>query len=124
MSSTCTVLIVEDDSFLAETIAVSLADHGVKTRIALDGGMALQSIAEVTPDLVLLDLLMPKMDGTAVLKHLQEKGISLPIIILSNLSDDLSKESCLRMGALDYFIKSDMDEDELWPMVQRYLPAA
>lgn len=115
------ILIAEDDKFLAETIAASLQDHGQETHIALDGEKAIAVMDEKQPDLLLLDILMPKVDGYGVLKHCKEMGYTFPIIILSNLSDDVNKESSKEMGATDYFIKSDMDEDDLWPMVEKSL---
>ncbi|MCA9371058.1 MAG: response regulator [Candidatus Peregrinibacteria bacterium] len=116
-----TILIAEDDKFLAETIAASLQDHGQETRIALNGEYAIEAMDLQQPAILLLDLLMPVVDGHGVLKHYKEKGYTFPVIMLSNLSDDVNKESCKEMGAKDYFIKSDMDEDDLWPIVEKYL---
>lgn len=115
------ILIAEDDRFLAETIAASLQDHGKSVTVVLDGEQAIAAMDKQQPDILLLDLLMPKADGHAVLRHCKEKGYTFPVIILSNLSDDVNKESCKEMGAVDYFIKSDMDEDDLWPMVEKSL---
>ena len=73
------------------------------------------------PDLLLLDLLMPHTDGFAVLAYIHGKKYQFPVVILSNLSDDIDNEKCFQLGAKDYFIKSDMDEDELWPKIAPYL---
>lgn len=115
------ILVAEDDAFLAETIQLELQEHGIAAEMARNGEQAIEQIEKAQPDLLLLDLLMPKMDGYAVLSHIKDKGYIFPVVILSNLSDDLDKEKCLSLGAKDYFIKSDMDEDELWPMIERYL---
>ncbi|MDD4319506.1 MAG: response regulator [Candidatus Peribacteraceae bacterium] len=115
------VLLVEDDAFLRETLRLTLQEQGVTVEEAANGEEAIQTIDRRQPHLVLLDLLMPKSDGYAVLSHIKEKAYTFPVIILSNLSDYLDHEKCEKLGAKDYFIKSDMDEDELWPKIQRYL---
>ncbi len=115
------ILVAEDDDFLAETIQLSLQEQGMRVRIAVDGEDAVAALEEETPNLLLLDLLMPKKDGLFVLQHIREKGYAFPVIILSNLSNEIDRDKCLALGAKDYFIKSDMDEDELWPKIQQYL---
>lgn len=117
-----TVLVAEDDAFFRETIQLALEEHGVNVLTAKHGAEAIEALEKGHPDLMLLDLLMPHTDGFAVLTHIHEKKYSFPVIILSNLSDDIDNEKCFALGAKDYFIKSDMDEDELWPKISKYLP--
>lgn len=114
------VLIVEDDAFLRETIRLTLQEHGVNVRESSNGDEAIEALDASQPNLILLDLLMPKRDGYAVLSHVREKGITVPVVILSNLSDYLDHDKCLRLGAKDFFIKSDMDEEDLWEKIQKY----
>lgn len=116
-----TVLIAEDDSFLARTIAAALQDHGQESSIACNGEEAIAAMDKKQPELMLLDLLMPKVDGHAVLEHYRNKGYTFPVIILSNLSDDINRSHCLEMGAADYYIKSNIDENSLGPLVEKYL---
>ena len=120
---TTTILVAEDDPFFRETIQLALEEHGVNVVTSRHGGEAIEAMKKETPDLLLLDLLMPHTDGFAVLAHIKEQGFSFPVVILSNLSDDIDNEKCFSLGAKDYFIKSDMDEDELWPKIQPYLAA-
>lgn len=115
-----TILIAEDDSFFAETIQLSLEEHGATVKIARNGEEAIEMIDKHQPALLLLDLLMPKKDGFAVLMHVKDKKYSFPIVILSNLSDEMDDERCKELGVKDYYIKSDMDEDELWPKIKKY----
>jgi two-component system, OmpR family, response regulator VicR len=115
------ILLAEDDAFLAETIQLALVEHGMTVRLAENGEEGIARIEELQPDLLLLDLLMPKKDGYAVLNHIKAQGYAFPVIIMSNLSDELDREKCLSLGAKDFFIKSDMDEEELWPTIQKYL---
>jgi CheY-like chemotaxis protein len=117
-----TVLVAEDDAFFRETIQLVLEEHGVNVVTAKHGADAIEILGTTQPDLMLLDLLMPHTDGFAVLTHIHEKKYPFPVIILSNLSDDIDNEKCFALGAKDYFIKSDMDEDELWPKISKYLP--
>jgi two-component system response regulator VicR len=115
------ILIAEDDAFLREIIQLGLEEKGLSVRSATNGDEAIAAIEESPPDLLLLDLLMPKKDGYAVLSFIREHGYDFPVIVLSNLSDELDHEKCLMLGAKDYFIKSDMEEDELWPKIHKYL---
>jgi two-component system response regulator VicR len=115
------ILLAEDEAFLKETIQLELESHEVLVRGVMNGEEAITAMDENVPDLLLLDLLMPKKDGYAVLQHIREKGYVFPVIILSNLSNEIDRDKCLALGAKDYFIKSDMDEDELWPKIQQYL---
>ncbi|MDO8648756.1 MAG: response regulator [Candidatus Peregrinibacteria bacterium] len=119
MSST--ILVAEDDAFFRETIQLALEEHGMTVKTAKHGGEAIDMIEEAQPDLLLLDLLMPHTDGFAVLSHIRSKHYAFPVVILSNLSEDIDNDKCLSLGARDYFVKSAMDEDEIWPMIQQYL---
>ena len=119
-----TVLVAEDDAFFRETIQLALEEHGIRVLTARHGGEAIDMLKSEKPDLLLLDLLMPQTDGFAVLSHVREHGIQTPVVILSNLSDDIDNDKCFSLGAKDYFIKSDMDEDELWPKIEKYLTPA
>lgn len=116
-----TILLVEDDSFLRETMRLHLEEQGVKVQEAANGEEAIDIIERGKPHLLLLDLLMPKRDGYSVLSHIRERAYDFPVIILSNLSDYLDHNKCEKLGAKDFFIKSDMDEEELWPRIQKYL---
>jgi CheY-like chemotaxis protein len=118
---TKTVVVAEDDPFFRETIELRLKEQGVNVKLARNGQEAIDMVEEQIPDLLVLDLLMPKLDGFAVLAHGQKNGWDFPIVVLSNLLDEVDSEKCLRLGAKDYFVKNDMDEDELWPKISRFL---
>ena len=115
------VLIAEDDDFLAEIIQDEVAKHVQNAHIVSDGGAAIEAIEHQMPDLLILDLLMPKINGFAVLEHLQKQKSTLPVIILSNLSDTANREKCEKLGYTKYLVKSDMDESDLWPAIERQL---
>ncbi len=111
------ILIAEDDVFLADILSRSLRDHGVRVTVARDGREAIAAIEHEQPSLLLLDLLMPDIDGYGVLEHVRGKNLAFPVVVLSNLSDSRSGDRCRELGVQGYFVKSDLDEDRLWPVV-------
>ena len=98
------VLIVEDESNIAELINLYLKKEGYETMIAPDGGKALELYRLFRPDLVLLDIMLPVMDGWGVCAHIREKG-KTPIIMLTAKSDVGDRITGLEMGADDYLVK-------------------
>jgi len=116
------ILIAEDDGFLVKMYQLELGEEqGFDIDIATDGISAIEKIDKNQPDLLLLDLLMPKTDGFGVLEHIQNKGYKFPVIILSNLSKEIDRDRCTKLGAKDYFVKSDMDMDDLTKIIKEYI---
>jgi len=109
------ILIADDELFIASAYEDVLREAGFAVCIAHDGIQALEKIRAAMPDLVLLDLLMPKMDGFEVLKMLASDSSlsSIPVIVLSNLSDEQDKSRALRLGARSYVIKSDLSLQQI-----------
>lgn len=109
------VLIVEDDQFLRDLIVRKLEDEGFSTLQAIDGEEGLRLFREKKPDIVLLDLILPGMDGFEVLKQAKEdKSIShIPVLILSNLGQRDDIERGLKLGAKDYLIKAHFTPGEI-----------
>jgi len=104
-----TVLIVEDTELLRRMYSDRLAQDGYRVLSASDGLEALSVLRTDTPDLILLDLIMPKMSGLEVLELLKKdpRLKDVPVLILSNLGQDADMERGLSMGAVDYLIKND-----------------
>lgn len=98
------VLIVEDESEIADIVEAYLRREGLRTAWARDGREALQMHLSLQPDLVLLDVQMPLMDGWEVLSALRQRG-GTPVIMLTALDGDVDKVSALRVGADDYVVK-------------------
>ncbi len=117
-----TVLVVEDEPFLRDTIQQELEQHAVQVLCASNGEEALRLLDQHDPVLILLDLLMPKVDGIGVLSILRQAGRQTPVVILSNLSDELDRQRCADLGARGFLVKSDMDDDDLWPKISQFLP--
>lgn len=115
------VLIAEDDPFMSKMYRLHLQEGEMDVRIAVDGKETIDAIEKQKPDLLLLDLLMPNVDGFEVLNHIKAKGYKFPIIVLSNLSQEIDQQKCKELGVSDYFVKSDMDLEDLEEKIKKYL---
>ncbi|OGJ61078.1 hypothetical protein A3C37_03370 [Candidatus Peribacteria bacterium RIFCSPHIGHO2_02_FULL_53_20] len=115
------VLIAEDAKFIADIMGNIIKEHGIRVTITHNGQEALDAMEKELPDVVLLDLLMPVLDGHGVMKAMKEKKLDCPVIVVSNISDKKTRDKCKGMNVKDYFVKSDMDDDELWLVVEKYL---
>ncbi len=118
-----TILIVEDDEFLRELIIRKLTEEGFKVSQAIDGEEGIKKIKEEKPDLVLLDLILPGIDGFEVLAKVKEDSslISIPVIILSNLGQKEDVEKGLKLGAVDYLIKAHFTPGEIIDKIKAVL---
>lgn len=101
------VLIVEDDALLARGLEVKLKHEGLFTTITVDGEEALKALEENDFDVILLDLVMPTMDGFQVLEALQKAGKKPTVFVLTNLSQHEDEVRARALGAKRFFIKSD-----------------
>jgi len=99
------VTIVEDDPAIAEGLALNLKLQGYRTAVAGDGEAAVSLIETERPDLVLLDISLPKKSGIWVLETLRNGGNNVPVIVLSARQDEFDKVAALRLGADDYVTK-------------------
>jgi len=117
------VLIVEDEDFLIRALNDNLAAEGYTVDVAKDGGEAVEKIGKKKPNLVLLDLVMPKKDGFFVLEEIRKnpEWKLIPVIVLSNLGEDTSIKRAMEMGADDYFVKSQHPIQEVIEKVKDYL---
>ncbi len=105
MSPNPRILIVEDNPEIAELIALHLNDMGASTRIAPDGDSGL-SIAITEPfDLVVLDLMLPGVDGLTICRRLRDRSPKLPIVMVTAKDDEIDRVLGLEMGADDYVVK-------------------
>ena len=98
------VLIVEDDANIAELLHLYLEKEGFETQVAKDGGKGVELFRSYQPDLVLLDIMLPIMDGWSVLKKIRE-GDKTPVIMLTAKGETEDKVSGLEQGADDYIVK-------------------
>jgi DNA-binding response OmpR family regulator len=125
MESNQKVLIVEDDNFLGDLLADHLNKNGVEAYLSRDAETALKKINQEVPGLLLLDLLLPGMDGLELLEKLKTANIvpALPVIILSNLAQKEKIEQGIQLGARDFMVKANFDLDEITQKVKEVLGA-
>ncbi len=102
------ILIIEDDSFLSEMYSTKLIQEGFETEIAVDGKQGMDKIKSIKPDLVLLDIVLPKMDGFEILENIKkdQELKNIPIVLLTNLGQKNEIEKGLSLGADEYIIKA------------------
>ncbi len=117
------LLVVEDDEFLRELITTKLINEGFEVIEAVDGEDGLRKTREGKPDLVLLDIILPNIDGFEVLKQLKADPsvASIPVVVLSNLGQQDDVERALSMGAKDYLIKAHFTPREIVEKVKLVL---
>jgi DNA-binding response OmpR family regulator len=117
------ILFIEDEAALQKTFGDFLRDKGYEVVSALDGEEGLKLAKEVDPDLILLDLILPKMNGFKVLESLKAdpKTETIPIIILTNLerAEDISR--ALELGAKTYLVKATYSLDEVLEKIEHTL---
>ena len=117
------ILLVEDDAFLANIYKTKLEMEGFKVTVAENGELGLKEANKKRPDLVLLDILLPKMDGFTVIEHLKEDKVlrDVPVIMLTNLGQKDDVEKGLELGADEYLIKAHFKPSETVDKVREVL---
>jgi DNA-binding response OmpR family regulator len=117
------ILIVEDDKFLRELISRKLQQQEFSVVEAVDGTEGLQKTKEEKPDLILLDLILPGLDGFEVLTRIKQDPhlSSIPVVILSNLGQKEEVERGLKLGAIDYLVKAHFTPSEIIEKVKGIL---
>lgn len=117
------ILIIEDEKTLLEAIAKKLQVKNYQTYTAMDGEEGLAKAKENIPDLILLDILMPKMDGFEVLENLNKDPdlAKIPVIIISNSGQPVEIERAMSLGVKDYLIKAEFDPEEVVAKVKNVL---
>jgi len=123
MNSKKKILVIEDDKFLRELIVRKLQKEGLDVSEAVDGEEGIKKVNEIKPDLILLDLILPTVDGFEVLKRIKSNPevAEIPVIILSNLGQQEDIEKGLRLGAVDYLVKALFTPGEIIEKIKKYL---
>ncbi len=120
------VLIVEDEDVIVMPLADSLRREGIEVAVAHNGEEGLEAALADVPDLILLDILMPKMDGLTMLKKLRAapEGARIPVLVLTNLGEITSVADTLEAGISDYLVKSNWKLDDVVRRVNERLARA
>jgi len=123
MANKIKILLIEDDPFLLSMYATKFELEGFEIIFAEDGEKALKAASKEKPDIILLDVLLPKMDGFEVLKELKknEETKAVPVILLTNLSQRDDVEKGLALGAVDYLIKAHFMPTEVVEKIKKIL---
>ncbi|MEA2097920.1 MAG: response regulator [Patescibacteria group bacterium] len=112
------ILVIEDEAILQKSLNDVLVQEGYDVLSSLDGASGLNLALKEELDLILLDIILPKMDGFEVLKKLKEADSQVPIIILTNLSDINDIQKALDLGVTTYLVKADFHLDDVLKKVK------
>ncbi|OGH14945.1 MAG: hypothetical protein A3H50_03655 [Candidatus Levybacteria bacterium RIFCSPLOWO2_02_FULL_37_10] len=115
------ILIIEDEKPAAKAMEIKLKKAGYEVKAVLNGDEGLKELEKGRYDLVILDILMPVIDGWSVLEKIKEKGIKVKVIIVSNLSQPEDKKRAMELGASDYMVKTDSTLANIVDRVQSFL---
>lgn len=113
------ILIVEDERPLAHALELKLNHEGYETAVASTGKEGLEKALTGKFDLILLDLILPEMDGFAVMLELRSKKIKTPVVVLSNLGQDEDRKKAKDLGVIDYLVKSNAPLAEIISLVKK-----
>ncbi|OGL78304.1 hypothetical protein A3F28_00340 [Candidatus Uhrbacteria bacterium RIFCSPHIGHO2_12_FULL_57_11] len=118
------ILIVEDNLTLLNLIKEKVKSEGWTALTAVDGDEAAKKIWTQKPDLILLDLLLPKRDGVSVLREMRSRKetADIPVVVLTNLSDGETVEAVMAEGGTDFLVKTDYTLDDVMARVRQRLP--
>jgi len=119
------ILIIEDDQFLAKMLGRMLESHQYEVTLAGSGKEGLLKISNVKPNLILLDIMLPDIDGFDVLETIKADASTkkIPVIIMSNLGQTEDIQQGKSLGAKEHLIKSDLSLDEVVEKIRKYLPS-
>lgn len=121
MNKKIKILIADDNKAISMTLELKLKQEGFETKVVPNGQEALDLLEKETFDLLILDLIMPQLNGFGVLAGLKEKGIKIPVIVSSDLSQTEDINKVKELGAVDFFIKSNMSMTEMVEKIKQYV---
>jgi DNA-binding response OmpR family regulator len=117
------ILIIEDDPYVQRMYQRMFSFHKYRAEMASSGEEGLRSIKKEKPDLVLLDIILPKMNGLEVLKKIKKDSQTknLPVLMLTNVGETETVEEATKLGAESYMVKADFSPAEVMEQVKKYL---
>ena len=117
------ILLIEDEEILINLLEKKLTQEGYETFLARDGEKGLEAVRREMPDLVLLDIIMPKMGGLEVMEEMQkdEELKKIPVIVISNSGQPVEIDRIQKLGAKDWLIKTEFDPQEVIEKVAKQI---
>ncbi|MFZ3015863.1 MAG: response regulator [Minisyncoccia bacterium] len=117
------ILIAEDEVVLYKVLEEKFKEEKFEVIIVPDGSAVMSMVKKNKPDIILLDIILPEVDGIEILSKLKEDKIlrEIPVIILSNLGEDQKIKQALKLGAVDYMVKSQHPIQEVVEKVREYI---
>jgi len=117
------ILIIEDEEIVLGLLQKKLSQEGYEVSVARDGEEGLKKMREIKPDIVLLDIIMPKMSGFEVMEEMQkDSGLKkIPVIVVSNSGQPVEIDKARELGAKDWLIKTEFDPQEVISKVKKQL---
>jgi len=117
------ILLIENDQFLYKILTVKLKRAGFDIFLAVDGVEGIKKVKEIKPNLVLLNLILPKLNGFEVLSEIKKTTIlkKIPVVILTNLCQKCDIEKGMKLGAKDYLVTPNLSLSEIVEKVKGYL---
>ena len=121
MAGKAKILLIDDDPDLVRATSSVLESKGYQVVAAEDGDVGLEKAAAERPDLILLDVIMPRMDGFEFLRRIRLRSQHLPVVMLTTRASSTDRKRATELGADAYLVKSEFDEGALVDVVKRYL---
>jgi len=117
------ILLIEDEEIIVDLLQKKLGDIGYDVIVARDGEEGLEKVRQVKPDLILLDIIMPKMGGFEVMENISRDSElkKIPIIIISNSGQPVELDRAKALGAKDWLIKTEFDPQEVIDKISKQI---
>lgn len=117
------ILLIEDEEVIIHLLSRKLAKIGYQISLAMDGQEGIEKMREDRPDLVLLDIIMPRKGGFEVLDEMKKdrRLFDIPVIIISNSGQPLELEKAKKIGVTDWLVKTEFDPNEVVKKVKKYV---
>lgn len=119
------ILLIEDDPFLTNMYTTRFVSEGYEVMVAQDGETALNLLKQTPPNLVILDFMLPKLGGFAILEEMQKTDVlkKIPVVVLSNLTDEASVKRAKELGVKEFLMKAQHTPTQVFEVIKKYLPS-